>query len=225
MDTNHSEISQLIALLPNQVEPSGDDPATETRLLPVVAPDRRIALLDNRSLLISELPEFFGSLAQRKWTLLYRASIHGWRSFDFHDHCDGKSETVTLVESLGENGLENRVFGGYTPVAWDSSKGYKAEPDGRPKGFIFALNPPSGPPRRHELIGSARGNAIYSNPDYGPTFGNAHDIYICDVCNVRRDSYTRCGSSYASNGSDGQKFFHTIEKFGVKELEVFQLTE
>jgi hypothetical protein len=153
--------------------------------------------------------------------------VHGYRCYDFHEHCDGKPETVTLVQSLGENGLQDRVFGGYTPLPWDGRGAYVPEPGtGRPVGFLFNLNPgKGGPPRRYEMYGGSKPYAIFCGPNYGPIFGNGHDLVICDQCDQRADSYTKCGTGYTTGGSDEDKYFHTVEKFKVREIEVFQLTE
>ena len=47
-----------------------------------------------------------------QWKLCYRASFNGWDAFTFHSLCDGKKNTVTIVES------NQYVFGGYTDVPW-----------------------------------------------------------------------------------------------------------
>ena len=50
-----------------------------------------------------------------KWLLCYRASIHGWAVSTFHNRCDGKRDTVTIIR----NGPY--VFGGYTDIPWDGN--------------------------------------------------------------------------------------------------------
>ena len=47
-----------------------------------------------------------------EWKLCYRASTHGWAAKTFHERCDGKPDTVTIVK-VGEY-----VFGGYTDIPW-----------------------------------------------------------------------------------------------------------
>ena len=47
-----------------------------------------------------------------QWKLCYRASFDGWDAFTFHSLCDGKKNTVTIVES------NLYVFGGYTDAPW-----------------------------------------------------------------------------------------------------------
>ena len=49
-----------------------------------------------------------------KWNLCYRASRDGWRTQDFHRHCDNKGPTVVLVKA------NDCTFGGYTDQNWDS---------------------------------------------------------------------------------------------------------
>ena len=46
------------------------------------------------------------------WVLCYRASSDGWDANTFHSRCDGKKNTVTIVEK------GNYVFGGYTDTPW-----------------------------------------------------------------------------------------------------------
>lgn len=47
-----------------------------------------------------------------RWLLCYRASIHGWESRIFHSRCEGKENTVTVIQN------DNYVFGGYTDIPW-----------------------------------------------------------------------------------------------------------
>ena len=44
--------------------------------------------------------------------LCYTASVHGWSSQQFHQHCDDKAGTVVLVK------VGNYIFGGYTYQTW-----------------------------------------------------------------------------------------------------------
>ena len=47
-----------------------------------------------------------------KWLLCYRASSHGWDVSNFHNRCDGKRNTVTIMK------VGVYVFGGYTDIPW-----------------------------------------------------------------------------------------------------------
>ena len=44
------------------------------------------------------------------WLLCYRAALHGWGATKFHDRCDGRNNTVTIVKK------DQYVFGGYTDI-------------------------------------------------------------------------------------------------------------
>ena len=46
------------------------------------------------------------------WLLCYRATSHGWKTKTFHDRCDGKRNTVTIIQK------GQYVFGGYTDIPW-----------------------------------------------------------------------------------------------------------
>jgi TLD len=65
--------------------------------------------------------DYIRSLFQKKGlkslNLLYRASENGYLAQEFHKKCDTITNTLTLVET--EYG---KVIGGYTPLAWSSTK-------------------------------------------------------------------------------------------------------
>jgi hypothetical protein len=58
-----------------------------------------------------QLQEWLGEKC--KWNLCYRPSRDGWSGHDFHEHCDDKGPTVTLVKA------NNCIFGGYTDLNWE----------------------------------------------------------------------------------------------------------
>ena len=47
-----------------------------------------------------------------KWLLCYRASTDGWDVNVFHNNCNGKNHTVTIIK------VGDYVFGGYTDIPW-----------------------------------------------------------------------------------------------------------
>lgn len=67
----------------------------------------------------------------RNLTLLYRGSRDGFRKHDFHKRCDGRKDTVTVVQA--DTG---RKFGGYTDIAWASEGGLQAKDH---SSYLFAL--------------------------------------------------------------------------------------
>ena len=141
-----------------------------------------------------------------KYTLLFRASRDGYRTSNFHSKCDGKSNTVTLVETT-----TGRRFGGFTDAQWDQSSSYKTGSN----GFIFSLD-------NNEIYYNKDNQYnIYCNSSYGPTFGGGNDFYICDSCNSSNSSYDNSGNSYETNGK--QYALASSYNFLVRDYEVFQL--
>ena len=141
-----------------------------------------------------------------KYTLLFRASRDGYKVSNFHSKCDGKNNTVTLVETL--NG---RRFGGFTDAQWDQSQGNKSGAN----GFIFSLD-------NNEIYYNKNNQYnINCNSSYGPTFGGGYDFYICDSCNSNGSSYENSGHSYETNGK--KQALAGSYNFLVRDYEVFQL--
>jgi hypothetical protein len=94
-------------------------------------------------------------------------------SLAWHSQCDNRGRTVWMAK-ITYSGTDY-INGGYTRVTWAGNGAYG---DGGGNGGIFQISPNlwksidgSGP-----YTGSA--NAIYRNPNYGPTFGSAHDWYV-----------------------------------------------
>ena len=65
----------------------------------------------------------------QKWELKYRATRDGFKASDFHSHCDGISNTMTIIKAKSGN-----IFGGYTEQEWHSDDDFVADP----KAFIFS---------------------------------------------------------------------------------------
>eukprot|EP01084_Bolivina_argentea_P169439 293737_1 len=98
--------------------------------------------------------------------LLYRWSRDGHAGREFHNRCDNKGATLTLIHTEFDH-----VCGGYATVDWQSSGEYKADPT----SFIFLLRSQFG---HKPKIFTKQHNPqwiVYHNPNYGPTFGNGHD--------------------------------------------------
>ncbi|KAL9962007.1 hypothetical protein ACROYT_G031059 [Oculina patagonica] len=149
-----------------------------------------------------------------RWVLCYRASTHGWAASAFHSRCDGKRDTVTIINK------EQYVFGGYTNIPWERSGGYTSTSN----AFMFSLRNKEGlGPFKSMLTNPSR--AIYRHSSYGPTFGGGHDIYIGDNANSNTNSYTYFGVSYSlpSGVQDRFTILAGTYKFTPDEVEVFYL--
>jgi hypothetical protein len=186
------------------------------------------------SVIVSELPEILAEFRGEQFSLLWRGGRDGFDSRDFHDRCDGHSNTLTVI--LDTNG---NIFGGFTPVEWDSqmptsrwddNNCFKSDPS--LKSFLFTLkNPHNVPARRFALKAEQQNQAIYCHSEYGPNFTDV------GVSNKRSASThkpssrggARCieslGNSYTNDTElEGETFFTGSIRFEVQEIEVFEIT-
>jgi hypothetical protein len=169
------------------------------------------------SLIISDFPTIFTEFRGKIFRLLWRGSRDGFGASDFHSRCDGHTNTLTIIADTKGN-----VFGGFTPVAWESC-GKALKGDGSRKSFLYTLrNPHNVPARRFALKEDAIEKAIWCDSEGGPNFG---DIGVFDNCNENQISGTYgFGYSYTNDtGLEGNKFFTGAQNFRVKEIEVFEI--
>jgi hypothetical protein len=172
------------------------------------------------SAILTDFPAIFDQFRAKKFTLLWRGSRDGFLAGYFHAYCDGHANALVVV--LDRNG---NIFGGFTPLAWDSVTGNHAGDTDR-RSFLFTLKNPSGvPPRIFRL--KEEGYAIFCYSQNGPSFG---DILIEDHCNcLPLSSAVGFGDNYENDGIGGppgrNQFFTGSEAFIVKEIEVFELTD
>jgi hypothetical protein len=167
--------------------------------------------------IVPDFPELFAEFKHKKFTLLWRGTRDGFRASDFHSRCDWHANTLTVI--LGTDG---NIFGGFTPVEWDSTSRLKADPS--LNSFIFTLkNPHEFPARRFALKAEKKDEAICCRSDWGPHFV---DIYVSNQSNANAKSWTKLGvNSYTNDtGLDGTTFFTGSKNFQVKEIEMFEIT-
>jgi hypothetical protein len=172
--------------------------------------------------LLSRL-DFHGKRAQ----LLYRGSEHGLTPQAFHARCDRHGNTLTIIES--ENGC---IFGGFTPVKWDScwgSQNEKSDPSG--SSYLFSLKNPRDDGLVKFRVQDTK-SAIQCNRQSGPVFG--HELHVvpksrpanCMVV-VFEEHPPRSYSSQSDTGTvtATQEFFTGKKSMIVKEIEVFEIID
>jgi len=137
---------------------------------------------------------------------LYLASKDGDRGIDFHEKCDGKGPTVTIIETTA-----GYVFGGYTDVSWSSANGWYRSSN----SFLFQLHPNVA---QYTLVSGKESNAMYHAGSYGPTFGSGHDLTVKVGALSNSQSYVN-GHGYKAGGYTLNGGEH---KFQVKDYVVFQ---
>jgi hypothetical protein len=90
-------------------------------------------------------------------TLLFSGSTHGWERSKFHELCDEKGPTITVMKSKA-----GRVFGGFAMQSWDSKTGgFKADE----KAFIYSIDRQ----QIYRVIDALK--ALYCHSYCGPMFG------------------------------------------------------
>ena len=176
--------------------------------------------LDSLIIKTEKRKKFFNLINEKgKWKRLYRASVDGFQSTQFHTKCDGISNTLTIVKStLGY------IFGGFATLPWDQSSSYKIDKNAFIFSFINASNKPC------KIVCTNPTNSINCTSGYGPTFGGGHDFYIANNSNQNSTSYSNLCHSYAlagyTNGTtQAQNFLAGAYNFQVTEIEVFQKTD
>jgi hypothetical protein len=190
--------------------------------------DRVMSLIRFDSVIIPGLPAIFAEFRGKQFSLLWRSSRDGFGAADFHGRCDGHAPTLTLILDT-----EGNVFGGFTPVEWESRKWNRrygkehncSKADDSLRSFLFTLkNPHNIPARRFVLKAQEKDAAIYCTCGCGPIFGS--DIGVRDNCIADTRNWTSLGTTYTNDtGLAGHRVFTGSFYFQVKEIEVFEITE
>ncbi|XP_015758389.1 PREDICTED: low-density lipoprotein receptor-related protein 4-like isoform X3 [Acropora digitifera] len=156
-----------------------------------------------------------------KFVRCWRAQKDGWAASTFHNNCDGKGPTVTIIQ------VGSYIFGGYTDKSWSGSFRYVSSS----KSFIYSLHNVNGYyPMKLQIKSGQEGHAIYTHTIYGPTFGSGHGIYISNNAASNQDSRFHCSSSYhfppgySPTSSSCNAFFAGSSAFTPTDIEVFYET-
>jgi hypothetical protein len=117
------------------------------------------------------------------------------------------------------------IFGGFTPVEWESLPRGAVVGDESLKTFVFTLkNPHKLAPRKFPLNPRWKHQALCSSADDGPCFGL---IKVSNRCDTSAESTIFLyGDTYINDTSlDLRVVFTGTIYFGVREIEVFELTD
>ena len=155
--------------------------------------------------LFKQLNKWINPFKSLKFELIFTASINGDDSKIFHEKCDGKGPTVTIIK--GKNG---HIFGGYVTIPFSSDK--KSHYDD--KAFLFSLT------NMKKFPIKIKEQAVCHYPNWGPYIGYKDncDLAIHSGCLSNNFSYCR-PNSYEFNRVD---LIGTIdERFSVNDYEVF----
>ena len=145
------------------------------------------------------------------FNLIYRAARDGANAQSYHSRCDGKINTVTVVQTV-----KGSKFGGYTETQiQDGNIGYKD-----PNSFIFSLNKMKiyeNLNKDNNVIRHYRDNGPYFVGGfviYDSNFNDNNSNYVCDKTSSF-NFFSDSEKEYEIN--NGEKYFH------IKELEVFEI--
>jgi hypothetical protein len=154
--------------------------------------------------------------------LLYRGTRDGFTAKAFHEKCDGKANTVTIIKTDG-----NYVFGGYTSAKWHSDDKYINDPN----AFIFSLRR-NGISISQKFMITQPQTAIAGTSFHGPYFGGSNkkggDILIYDGSDINTGSFTKLCTSYEcpsgfSVNDDLKYLAGSFDKWLTTEIEVYQI--
>ena len=138
-------------------------------------------------------------------TLLYKSTEHGDSSNNFHNLCNGKGYTLTLVRTT-----KGYRCGGFTTVSWSSYGNFRNDNN----AFLFSLD------FKEYYLTCDGSNAIYDHSSYGPTFGGGHDLYIVSGCHSSNSSCDFPNSYY---GTRYRGLTGGMNSFKVKDVEVYNI--
>lgn len=144
------------------------------------------------------------------FNLIYRASRDGADASSYHSKCNGKINTVTVVQTV-----KGSKFGGYTETQiQDGNIGYKD-----PNSFLFSINKM----KIYENL-NKDSNVIRHYRENGPFFIGGFVVFDRNF----NDNYSNyvCDKSSFNFFSDNEKEYeinHGEKYFNIKELEVFEI--
>jgi hypothetical protein len=74
---------------------------------------------------------FVGEVFNARISRIYKASSNGFAAAKFHELCDKRGATLTLIKTTA-----GHTFGGYTTISWDTSGSYKNDT----QSFLFSVD-------------------------------------------------------------------------------------
>mmetsp|Transcript_72904 Transcript_72904/g.116286 ORF Transcript_72904/g.116286 Transcript_72904/m.116286 type:complete len:245 (-) Transcript_72904:56-790(-) len=165
--------------------------------------------------LINERKDVFVNHIQL--SLLYRASENAFSAASFHEQCDYKGSTISVIHNEFDH-----VFGGFVSVSWGKTEQHDLlfSSIADPNSFMYQIRPqPKLCALKAEHKYSAR--MIQSSNRFGPVMGchpqKGHDFCIFDKC----DTSESLGFASSYQGTSNERYGD--EMWLVKDYEVFSV--
>jgi len=141
--------------------------------------------------------------------LLYRGSVDGFSPQKFHENCDNKGATVTLIKCRFDVNLSYSILGGFIDQSWHSNKCWTSSED----AFLFSFREQK-PPVRCSIAKYEAQYAFYGGPQEGPIFGSGDLTLSKDL---------KTGSIYPKSYPNSAALKNdNVNTFTVEEIEVYQ---
>jgi hypothetical protein len=143
----------------------------------------------------------------QKWTMCYSKTTNGALSETFHDLCNNRGPSVTIIKL--DNGF---IFGGYNDYSWTSNSTYNTG-----NGFIFSITNQ----KRYPVIDNSK--ATYHDVSYGPTFGSGHDFIVGSDMDL---NYCNFPHAYSRDGITSDPSDEACQELaGINRLSASQIAE
>ena len=190
---------------------------------------KRSNFFENSNILqCNDIKFIYNDLFDKKLTktnLLYKGSENNFSSKKFHELCDNKGPTITIIKSEFD-----KIFGGFIFNSWNSDGNYSY----CPASFIFSLNKKEKyyqkPNNKNTFLGSSNFLPIFGYSKSKESFFSAvfNDIKIVNQCN-KNYNYSNFGSSFTLpnglffNTESCKKHLAGKSFFYIKEIEIYSV--
>ncbi|CAG8546460.1 7868_t:CDS:2 [Diversispora eburnea] len=175
--------------------------------------------LDNNSTIINadhfkQINKWINKVYGRKqdayydFNILVRGSVNGFTPEVFHEYCDNKGATISLLKVKGEN----KVVGGYNPKSWITPEEDKHKYTVTKLSFIFSIDLDNNENSIFSKVEIYQ-FAVLNKGDIGPSFGRFNDLVVCGK------NFRHCRCKKAAYETQ----IREDNKFGIEELEVYSV--
>ena len=127
---------------------------------------------------------------------LYRGSVDGMNARAFHERCDGRDPTLTLIRV---DGGAKYVFGGYTSTPWSSAGHYARCED----AFLFCVVGPGRTIAKFPVSPAKRDQAMFCSPLCGPSFGSDVQVMSANMRTMNTDPFDAASNCFGFGTLEG----------------------